>query len=99
MAQIWGLLALRLAGDKTQPTATLPLNATLQAEAILGYIKDAQKQIRSVGGPSLDFLAIETAQNKFAEAANKAMADRADKDVSEKLAFLERHFLTKEGLP
>lgn len=42
MAQLWGLVALRLAGSGSG-SAPVPFNMTLQAEAIRGYI-DAAKQ-------------------------------------------------------
>merc|ERR1712048_588890 len=66
MAQIWGLVALRLSGASDAPPVPLPLNITLQAEAIAGYISDAKMKTAAAGGLALRFKGLEDAQSIFA---------------------------------
>lgn len=113
MAQIWGLVALRLAGTTGQAAKPLPFNVTLQADAIGGYISDIQKDLNATSRSYLDFSALSRAQVAFAQAARQTMEDTAHLStetpstatdarilaLNDRLAALERQFLTKEGLP
>eukprot|EP00929_Paragymnodinium_shiwhaense_P124314 TRINITY_DN9950_c0_g2_i1.p1 TRINITY_DN9950_c0_g2~~TRINITY_DN9950_c0_g2_i1.p1 ORF type:complete len:732 (-),score=108.41 TRINITY_DN9950_c0_g2_i1:136-2331(-) len=109
MAQVWGLVALRLAGLQERPFAPLPFNVSLQAEAISGYIQDARAAIEAAKGPQMNFAEIDAAQAKYAAAA-KTIMERASaaaaagkqaavQALNERLAGVERQFLTIEGLP
>jgi len=113
MSQIWGLVALRLAGTTNQPLMPLPLDFSLQADAIKGYIVDVQKILNGTTRSLLDFGSLETAQESFSEAA-QSLADEvrqimeevhtASRDtrieaVNDRIAAVERNFLTTEGLP
>lgn len=106
MAQVWGLIALRLSGSNVE--APLPLNLSIQAEAIAGYISRV-KGNRSV---PLDFTALEDASLAFKSAAARAMAEvhrlsrmgpQAPPEevtaLNERLGLLERSFLLPDGLP
>ena len=106
MAQLWGLIAIRLAGNAGEAPAPLPLNFTLQADAIGEYIGEAK---RLANASQLDFAALVAAHASFASAARTALhAERAAVDahdaaaveaLNERLAYTERHFLLDGGLP
>jgi len=114
MAQVWGLVAMRLAGSSSAAVgeaaavsvpSPLPLNFTLQAEAIAGYIADAKARPT---GTRLDYTALDAASHAFAAAASKVMAQAQEARASdaaavaaldERLAYTERRFLTANGLP
>lgn len=84
MAQVWGLVALRLAGTGTMPAAlraagssapsssAIPFNLTLQAEAIGTYISEAKAR---PNGTRVDFAALDAAHAKFESAARQAMRE------------------------
>lgn len=113
MSQIWGLVALRLAGTTNQPIMPLPLDFSLQADAIKGYIVDAQKNLNKTTRSYLDFGSLETAQESFSEAARKlaievrgameelptASRDSRITAINDRIAAVERKFLTEKGLP
>ena len=110
-------------GDDATPRATLahatplplPLNFSLQAAAIGGYIADAKA--RTNGTAHVDYTALDAAHAQFAAAADKAMREharamrttdadadttdhaRAVASLDERLAYTERKFLTPDGLP
>jgi len=110
MAQMWGLVALRLAGSAPAAAGDdslrvpLPLNFTHQAEAIAGYIAAAKAR---PNGTKVDYLALDAAHARFAAASRKLHADLAtaahDADtiaaLDERLAYTERRFLSTNGLP
>ena len=113
MAQLWGLVAMRLAGDATETAtaAPVPFNFNLQAEAIAQYIADARN--RSQPTAAIDYAPLDAAQRAFAAAARQveeegarlahtapsAARERAVADLDERLALTERRFLTENGLP
>jgi len=122
MAQVWGLIALRLAGSQLDGTTSqttigearntqhaahiLPLNFTLQAEAIGGYIAAAKAR---PNGTRVDFAALDAAHARFAAAAQRVGAAEAALTrsgdsaaiaaLNERLAYVERRFLAPNGLP
>ena len=106
MAQLWGLIAIRLAGTAGEAPAPLPLNFTLQAEAIGAYIADAKAR---PNGTKLDYTALDAAHAKFAAAARKVLQAEgaaveandvaAVEALNEQLAYTERQFLLDDGLP
>ena len=114
MAQVWGLVALRLAGSAAAPRAPLPFNYTLQAQAIHQYISDAKAR---PNGTKVDYSALDRAAAAFEAAAqhvhteaaalaaaapsSDAMGGHARRvaELDERLAMTEREFLTKGGLP
>jgi hypothetical protein len=122
MAQVWGLIALRLAGSQLDGTSSqttigearntqhaghiLPLNFTLQAEAIGGYIAAAKAR---PNGTRVDFAALDAAHARFAAAAQRVGAAEAALTrsgdsaaiaaLNERLAYVERRFLAPNGLP
>lgn len=113
MASIWGLVALRLAGTSKAPLMPLPLDITLQADAIGGYIAEVIDMLNETTRPRLNFSAVDGAHKKFAEAAKDVMyearqlarnkrargRDAQVKSLNDRLVLLERKFLTVEGLP
>merc|ERR1712224_442500 len=68
MAKIWGLVALRLSGTMGHAAVPLPLNITLQAEAIGTYIADIQKDLNATTRSNLDFSALLRAHQVFSKA-------------------------------
>jgi len=108
-AQIWGLLALRLAD-----TEMVPLDPIAQGVALAKYTKAIENQKLH-----LDISSIHQAVNKFQKAAaklklhcqiswsgrddRKRQQDRLKQDhteeCNEKLGLVERQFLLAEGLP
>ena len=111
MARVWGLVALRLAGHEADAPAVVPLNYTLQAEAIKGYISDARA--RPNASAHLDFSKLDAAHSLFATAAARAMVEVAAlakepsspsrsarvAALNDRFAAVERRFLMAEGLP
>lgn len=78
MAQVWGLVAMRLAGSATDSSASpLPFNFTLQAEAIGGYIRDAKAR---PNGTQVEYAALDAAHEHFARAARAITREQADFD-------------------
>ena len=114
MAQVWGLMALRLAGDADDAVpAPLPFNSTLQADAIGGYILEAKALLNATTEPLLSFVSLDAAAADFRDAATTAMRavdalatrtpsparDAAVALVNERLALVERRFLSAaEGI-
>jgi len=112
MAQLWGLVAMRLAGAADDAPAPIPFNFTLQAQALAQYISDARN--RTQPEHAIDYTDLEAASAAFAAAAHSVEAEgtalrasSADPAVraaslaklDERLAFTERRFLAEEGLP
>mmetsp|Transcript_13115 Transcript_13115/g.29976 ORF Transcript_13115/g.29976 Transcript_13115/m.29976 type:complete len:722 (+) Transcript_13115:76-2241(+) len=112
MSHVWGLTALRLAGTSRLGIAPLPLNFTIQAEAIQAYIAEVKEELNSTAPErKLLFEPLETAWSAFHDAARHAAAEAARlaslgpgafDDIASfnlKLGLLERSFLLEEGLP
>eukprot|EP00301_Raphidiophrys_heterophryoidea_P002246 c11052_g1_i1.p1 GENE.c11052_g1_i1~~c11052_g1_i1.p1 ORF type:complete len:704 (+),score=173.11 c11052_g1_i1:37-2148(+) len=104
IAQVWGLLALRLA-----TASVLPFNHTAQADAIDQYIATVQRQLPNPAPVSLAPLATATASYRSA-AANVSQlveslslahssSEPAVASLNDRLAFTERRFLSRDGLP
>ena len=106
MAQLWGLVALRLAGTGALE-APLPMNLSTQSEAIESYIAEIKENITT-----LDFHQLDQASAKFKVAAAKTMAEAnylsqmgqkaPRKEVAalnERVGLVERQFLLPDGLP
>ena len=106
MAQLWGLVSLRLAGTHALQ-APLPMNLSIQAEAIEAYIAEIKENITS-----LDFRRLDEASSTFKAAAAKTMAEAAHlrqmgqkapheevTALNERVGLVERQFLLSEGLP
>lgn len=106
MAQLWGLVSLRLAGTHALQ-APLPMNLSIQAEAIEAYIAEIMENITS-----LDFRRLDEASSTFKAAAAKTMAEAAHlrqmgqkapheevTALNERVGLVERQFLLSEGLP
>jgi len=98
-ARIWGVLALRLAGDPL-----LPFDHAAEAKALTGYW--LQLQEHRVQG--LDLKGLAAAIKAYADAAETLQADVAKLDPSdasavnalnERLSLTERRFLDAGGLP
>ena len=110
MAQVWGLVALRLAGSSSATPQLLLLNASTQGEAIDSYIEEAKKVLNHTA--PLDFSSLDAASLLFRKAAGHIMSQVAHlrdmgasappskvAEVNRRLGFLERHFLLAKGLP
>ena len=96
-AQIWGLLALRLADS-----VVLPLDHVLQGKALYNYTKVIEEQ----NFTDLDLSNLKEAVHHFCEAANVLHAACLESELSwspeecnNKLGLVERKFLTETGLP
>ena len=76
MAQVWGLIALRLAGEGNAKAGAavspLPFNFSLQAEAVAEYIADAKGR---TNGTQVSYTALDAAQRAFAAAAKQVEAE------------------------
>eukprot|EP00656_Telonema_subtile_P003058 TRINITY_DN11403_c0_g1_i3.p1 TRINITY_DN11403_c0_g1~~TRINITY_DN11403_c0_g1_i3.p1 ORF type:complete len:495 (-),score=116.38 TRINITY_DN11403_c0_g1_i3:226-1710(-) len=101
MSQLWGLVCLRLAGQSTSGSTTLlPLNITLQADAILHAIDEAKGLDLN---KTVDFSSLDNAAHRFFQAAADTMHTAASatdlRAVNDKLGLVERQFLSEQGLP
>jgi len=112
MAHVWGLVALRLAGTTNAPLTPLPFDIKMQADAIGGYIAEAMDMLNQTTRPRLNFTDLQRKHRIFNDAAKNVMDEvrklsrrrprgRASlvKNLNDRLAFVERKFLTVEGLP
>ncbi|KAG6615130.1 Glutamate carboxypeptidase [Phytophthora cinnamomi] len=107
-AQWWGLLALRLADDQV-----LPFDFTTYGFVMAEDLAGLEQQVAALPRPGVDFSQLHEAITHFtasantfhaqlnAFAANETLAVNADvlHSWNQKLALLERHLITKEGLP
>lgn len=104
MARVWGLVTLRLSGTHVEP---LPLNISIQAEAIQDYVMHIKEN-----ASHLDFQDLDDASSSFTAAAAQVMresrrlAEMGPKApvhevqaLNDRLGLLERQFLVSEGLP
>ena len=111
MSQVWGLTTLRLAGSTKSGNLPLPLNLTIQAQAIQGYIAEAQESLNGTAQRKLWFEPLEQASEAFLRAAQHASAE-ADRlrrlgpsafhevvAFNNRIGLLERSFLMESGLP
>mmetsp|Transcript_99081 Transcript_99081/g.296049 ORF Transcript_99081/g.296049 Transcript_99081/m.296049 type:complete len:683 (+) Transcript_99081:59-2107(+) len=88
-AQVWGLLALRLADREV-----VPFNHSRQAEAMAQWADDLP--------PGLDLGSLRAGIAAYAAAAEAAARQTragAHADLNDRLAFTERAFLFEKGLP
>ncbi|CAE7363610.1 unnamed protein product [Symbiodinium microadriaticum] len=112
MSQVWGLTALRLAGSDDRGNLPLPLNLSIQAQAISSYIAEAKQTLNHTTPERvLRFEPLEQATAAFLQAADKSSeeADRLRKlgppafdeivAFNNKIGLLERSFLMESGLP
>lgn len=114
MARVWGLLALDLAGSSDDLTPQLlPINVSLQALAIDGYIASSKALLNGSNTNRVDFTPLNAAAAQFAQAASEVMAtvehlkgtppsperNAAVVAVNTRLGQVERAFLNPEGLP
>ena len=110
MSQIWGIMTLRLAGTVTSATAPLPVDLTLQARAIDGYVVDLKASLNSTTKAKLDFETLETAVTAFSKATQMVQAEQIQHiegkavassihSLNERVILLKRQFLTVDGLP
>ncbi|KAG2527965.1 hypothetical protein JM16_002433 [Phytophthora kernoviae] len=107
-AQWWGLLALRLADDKV-----LPFDFSTYGFVMKEDLAGLEQQVAELPRPGVDFSELHVAIARFtsnanafhaqlsAFAANETLSANADTlhAWNEKLVLLERHLITKEGLP
>ena len=109
MAQVWGLVALRLAG--TMMETPLPLNLTIQAEAIDAYIAKIKEESKLPKG-LLHFEELDESSLAFKSAATRTMTEASRLSqmghkapsgevaaLNERIGLLERYFLLADGLP
>jgi len=113
MSQVWGLLALRLAGSEGSPLLPVSVDPTLQAAAVGEYIIEIKKMSNGTVQKHLDFSPLDTAHIAFTAAASRVATevaglvamppssarDEAVAELNDRLGLLERRFLTEEGLP
>ena len=110
MSRVWGLTALRLAGSDVN--LPLPLNLTIQAQAIEGYIAQARRVLNQTAPEKkLCFDPLDRASEAFRQAAQRTSveADRLRKQgpaafdeiaaFNSRIGLLERSFLMDSGLP
>jgi len=95
MAQVWGLLCLRLADSEI-----LPFNHTLQANAMKSYVHDLEHAAKDAG-VSINLQELDEVVEEFEKAAAKVLDEGSAEvnDLNDRLAFTERRFLAEEGLP
>lgn len=103
LAQIWGLLALRLADARV-----LPFNHTAQAQAMRGWAQhlgkklDVHKLEGAIDAYETASLSTELQEGRrinidtstFSRSVNASLSS-----LNDRLAFTERQFLSKKGLP
>lgn len=96
-AQVWGLVALRLADA---PEGALPFNLVDQAKAITGYVTDLRASLTPGMRERLDAQLndLAAAADEFSDAAKRAHAAPASADRDRRMALTERRFLGP-GLP
>ncbi|KAL3671719.1 hypothetical protein V7S43_003629 [Phytophthora oleae] len=107
-AQWWGLLGLRLADDQV-----LPFDFTTYGYVMAEDLVGLEQQVDALPRPGVDFSDLRQAIARFTTSAttfhaqlaafvsNETIATNADAlhSWNEKLVLLERHLITKEGLP
>ncbi|KAG7380763.1 hypothetical protein PHYPSEUDO_006817 [Phytophthora pseudosyringae] len=107
-AQWWGLLALRLADDQM-----LPFDFTTYGFVMKEDLAGLEQQVAALPRPGVDFSQLHEAIAVFtasaatfhaqlnAFVANETLSANADalRSWNKKLVLLERHLVTKEGLP
>ncbi|GMF09508.1 unnamed protein product [Phytophthora lilii] len=107
-AQWWGLLGLRLADAQV-----LPFDFTTYGFVMAEDLAGLEQQVAALPRPDVDFSELRKAIARFTTAAthfhsqltafvsNETLAANADAlhPWNEKLVLLERHLITKEGLP
>lgn len=102
MAQVWGLVAMRLADD-----VFLAFNHTAQAEALEAWRSELAQEV----GRALDTTSLQASIASYGSAADKVAKEVSDTllgkvrgqrnsgDLNDRLAFTERQFTAKGGLP
>ncbi|KAG6977252.1 hypothetical protein JG688_00000521 [Phytophthora aleatoria] len=107
-AQWWGLLGLRLADDQI-----LPFDFTTYGFVMAEDLAGLKQQVAALPRPGVDFSDLHKAIARFTSSAttfhaelaafvsNETLAANFDAlhSWNEKLVLLERHLITKEGLP
>uniref|UniRef100_H3GBG4 Glutamate carboxypeptidase n=1 Tax=Phytophthora ramorum TaxID=164328 RepID=H3GBG4_PHYRM len=107
-AQWWGLLGLRLADDQV-----LPFDFTTYGFVMAEDLAGLEQQVATLPRSSVDFSELHQAIDRFttsattfhaqlaAFASNETLAGNVDAlhAWNEKLVLLERHLITKDGLP
>ncbi|OWZ13941.1 Glutamate carboxypeptidase [Phytophthora megakarya] len=109
-AQWWGLLGLRLADDQV-----LPFDFTTYGFVMAEDLAGLEQQVAALPRPGVDFSNLHKAIGRFTASAttfhtqltafvstsNETLAadTNALRSWNEKLVLLERHLITKEGLP
>ncbi|KAG6610018.1 Glutamate carboxypeptidase [Phytophthora cinnamomi] len=107
-AQWWGLLGLRLADDRV-----LPFDFTTYGFVMVEDLARLEQQVAALPRPDVDFSELRNAIARFTASANtfhaqlsafvsnETRSDNADAlhAWNKKLVLLERHLITKEGLP
>ncbi|POM64220.1 Glutamate carboxypeptidase [Phytophthora palmivora] len=107
-AQWWGLLGLRLADDQV-----LPFDFTTYGFVMAEDLAGLEQQVAALSRPGVNFSDLHKAIARFTTSAttfhaqlaafvsNETLAANADAlhSWNEKLVLLERHLITKEGLP
>ncbi|KAG1711100.1 hypothetical protein DVH05_013816 [Phytophthora capsici] len=107
-AQWWGLLGLRLADDQV-----LPFDFTTYGYVMAEDLVGLEQQAAALPRPGVDFSDLHKAIARFTTSAasfhvqlaafvsNETIAANTDAlhSWNEKLVLLERHLITKEGLP
>ncbi|KAL4115896.1 hypothetical protein PRIC2_012902 [Phytophthora ramorum] len=108
IAQWWGLLGLRLADDQV-----LPFDFTTYGFVMAEDLAGLEQQVATLPRSSVDFSELHQAIDRFttsattfhaqlaAFASNETLAGNVDAlhAWNEKLLLLERHLITKDGLP